>query len=355
MAKVHIGGAGGAPSNNVIRSLRESHRHDHLIGASCLAADLFLADTDERVLLPRADAPDYDNAMLRHLERRRPDLVHVQNDLEVRAVSRLRERIEALGVRLFLPAATTIERCVDKWATYEALAAAGVPAPRTVLVGGPADLEAAFHRFGGSLWLRAAVGGGGSGALPTNDPAFARGWLERFGGWGRFTAAERLTPDSVTWLSLWHDGELVVAQGRRRMGWKFGNRALSGVTGITAVARTVADEVVDRIAEAAVHAVDPRPHGLFGVDLTYDRDGLPRVTEINIGRFFTTIYFFTRAGLNLPEIYCDIALDGRFPDLATRRNPLPEGLVWIRGMDQPPVLTDAASLAAVEREGGLTP
>src|SRR3546814_10024483 len=32
MARIQIGGAGGAPSNNFIRSLRESARHDHIIG-----------------------------------------------------------------------------------------------------------------------------------------------------------------------------------------------------------------------------------------------------------------------------------------------------------------------------------
>ena len=73
--------------------------------------------------------------------------------------------------------------------------------------------------------------------------------------------------------------------------------------------------------------------------MTYDKKGVPNPTEINISRFFTTVYFFTKAGLNLPEIFKNIALYGEFPHLKKKINPLPNGLIWIRGMDREPVLT----------------
>jgi carbamoyl-phosphate synthase large subunit len=98
-----------------------------------------------------------------------------------------------------------------------------------------------------------------------------------------------------------------------------------------------------------IRAIDKKPHGIFGVDMTYDQDGWPNLTEINIGRFFTTVYFFTKAGLNLPEIYCDIALDGAFPSLSKKINPLPDGLVWIRGMDVEPTLTSLRQLEEMQR------
>jgi carbamoyl-phosphate synthase large subunit len=82
--------------------------------------------------------------------------------------------------------------------------------------------------------------------------------------------------------------------------------------------------------------------------MTYDNSGVPNPTEINIGRFFTTHYFFTKAGVNFPEIYCDLALEGRFPALERKINPLPDGLVWIRGMDVTPVLTTSEELAKLE-------
>lgn len=351
MARIHIGGAGGAPSNNFIRSLRESWRNDHLIGASSVAADLFLADVHERYVVPNATSADYRARILGLLASTRPDFMHVQNDYEVRAVSRIREQIEQLGVRLFLPSKDTVEDCVDKSRSYERWARAGIKVPRTLLLRSTQDLRKAFDELGSTIWVRAVEGGAGRGALPADNFDFARIWIDRFNGWGAFTAAELLSNRSVTWQSIWHEGNLVVAQTRQRQSWNFGDRTLSGVTGITGVGITHSDPAIDRIALDAIAALDERPHGIFSVDMTYDREGVPNPTEINIGRFFTTHYFFTKAGVNFPAIYCDIALENRFPSLERKINPLPDGLVWIRGMDVQPVLTTVEELKKLEASG----
>jgi hypothetical protein len=348
MARIHIGGAGGAPSNNFIRSLRESTRGHYLIGASSVPSDLMLADVDEKHVVPYATASNYRQSILALLARTCPSFMHVQSDYEVRMVSQLRTQIGALGVRLFLPSPLTVENCIDKGKSYVIWAGAGLRVPRTILLETAEDLKRAFGVLGDTIWIRATEGGGGRGALPVSSFEFARAWIDQYHGWGCFAAAELLTDRSVTWQSIWHEGELVVAQARRRHKWNYGNRTLSGVTGITGVAETCSDEDVTRTALDAISAIDSRPHGIFCVDMTYDNNGIPNPTEINIGRFFTTSYFFTKAGLNFPEIYCDLALDGRFPVLDRKINPLPDGLVWIRGMDVTPVLTTVEELAKLE-------
>jgi glutathione synthase/RimK-type ligase-like ATP-grasp enzyme len=348
MARILLGGAGGAPTNNVIMSLRAATDGDYLIGMGSLPSDLLLADVDERHVVPPAVAPDYADRLERLIRATRPDLLHVQHDFEVRRVSGERARFEALGVKLLLPDHATVETCVDKMRSYEVWRRAGLKVPETMLVTDPACLDAAFDRFGGRLWLRATEGGGGTGALPTDNREFARLWIDVYRGWGRFTAAEQLTAQSVTWLSIWYDGELIVAQTRRRRAWSFAGRTLSGVTGITGVAETVSEPAVTETAMAAVTSIDPRPHGIFSVDLTYDSRGVPRLTEINIGRFFTTVHFFTVAGVNFPKIYRDLAISGKKPSLERVINPLPDGLVWIRGMDVAPRLVAADELASLE-------
>lgn len=349
MARIQLGGAGGAPTNNFIKSLRESHRKDYLIGTSCVPSDLFLANVDERHVVFPATDPRYPEAIIQLLKKTKPDFLHLQHDFEVRAISRLRDQVEALGIKLFLPDVQTIEDCVDKQRSHAIWEKAGVRVPRTMLLHNENDLKKAFAELGETIWLRAIEGGGGRGALPTKDYDFARIWIDRFKGWGNFTAAELLSKNTITWQSIWYHGELVVAQTRRRRSWNFGDRTLSGVTGITGVGETCSLPEIDQLAQDAILAISKQPHGIYAVDMTYDFAGDPNVTEINIGRFFTTHYFFSKAGLNFPAIYCDIALEEKFPHLTKKINPLPDGLVWIRGMDVEPILTSVAELEKLEK------
>jgi len=341
MKKIIIAGAGGAPSEGVINSLMKCN-NEEIIGMGSEPTDLVLSSSRKKYFIPYANTPEYKNSLLAILAKEKPDLIHFQNDLEIYHASLIRDEIHAAGVKTFMPSHEVIDTCVHKYKTYLKLKDAGIRVPENFVINDETDLRKAFSELGdtnGKIWLRASsIGGGGKGALPTNDYEFAKGWIERFNGWGDFVAAELLTPDTVTWLSIWHQGELIVAQTRIRKGWTHGNRTVSGVTGVTKVGQTYSDENVNQIAINTVKAVSNKPHGIFGVDMTYDKDGIPNPTEINISRFFTTVLFFTEAGLNMPEIFKNIALYNKFPNLTKKINPLEDGLLWLRGMDTSPRL-----------------
>jgi len=349
MSKLLIAGAGGAPTENVIKSWLLCDKHEEVVGMGSEPSDLVLSKSHKKYLVPYAVESNYEAQLLKLLNKEKPDLVHFQNDVEILEASKLRDKIQATGTKIYMPEHYVVETCVDKSKSSEIWAQTGVKIPRTINVMTENDLKKAFDVLGdaaGKIWLRAAVGGGGRGALPTNDYEFAKKWIDRFNGWGNFTAAELLTENTVTWLSIWYHGELVVAQTRRRKGWNFGNRTVSGVTGVTKVGETFSDPIVDRISQEAILSIDKTPHGIYGVDMTYDKNGIPNPTEINISRFFTTVYFFTQAGLNMPKIFKDIVLYDEFPSLSKKINPLPDGLLWIRGMDTEPLLTTEEKMFA---------
>lgn len=343
MKRVLILGAGGAPSVNLARSLRLAPEPFFLIGVDADRYTLMRAETDERHLVPPCDDPDYLPVLREIIRESGAELAFVQSDPEVAVISAHRQE---LGVATFLPAHETVTLCQNKFLSYQRWREAGLPVPQTCMLHTPEDLVRAFDTFGPALWIRAVKGAAGQGALAVDHIERARMWVDFQGGWGHFVAAQRLTARTTTWQSIWFEGDLVVAQGRERCYWEFANRSPSGVTGITGAGVTVSDPVVDDIATRAVRAVDPHPHGIFGVDLTYDREGTPNVTEINVGRFFTTHLFFAKAGLNMPYIVVRIAFGEPPPPLERRLNPLPAGLLWIRGMDVEPILT---TVSEVER------
>ena len=342
MARILIAGAGGAPSEGVIHSLLLSPQQEEIIGMGAAASDLVLSNAKRKYLIPYANDPAYKNELIKVLDKEHPDLIHFQNDLEIYHASLIRDDIMACGTNIYMPRHEVIETCVSKWKSWRAFKRAGIVVPQNIFIRDEADLKLAFKELGdedGKVWLRAeSMGGGGIGSIPTNDYAMAKAWIDRYHGWGNFIAAEMLGCQTVTFLSIWWKGELICGQTRKRAGWIHGNRSASGVTGVTKVGTTCSDEIVTDTAIKSIKAVDHDPHGIFGVDMAYDKNGAPNPTEINISRFFTTILFFTRAGLNMPVIFKDLALYGKRPKLEKRINPLPDGLSWFRGMDTEPRL-----------------
>jgi len=338
MKRIIVTGAGGSPSTNFVRSLRMAGEKFFLIGVDCNEYYLQRAETDLKFLVPLAHDKAYIPVLKQIIQDTHAELIYSQPDPEILKISAHRD---TLGIKTFLPEHKTIKVCQNKLRSYQIWQAAGIKVPRTFFINNILDLKHAFLKLSKPVWLRAIIShGGGKDSFCTSDLEMAKAWIKHCNGWGRFTASEYLTSRTVTWLSIWKDGKLIVAQGRKRLYWEFSNRAPSGVTGLTGTGVTVSDNLVDKIAQDAILSIDSKPNGIFGVDLTYDKKGIPNPTEINIGRFFTTHLFFTQAGLNMPYIFVKLAFNEVLPKIKKRINPLPEGLAWIRGMDFLPILTD---------------
>lgn len=329
-------GAGGAAANGFIRALRMAGDY-HTVGTNCNPDDALLSEADEtHIVPPVTDWDAYKEAISRLLFERPVRFVHAQPDVEVEAVSKLRSLFSLHGTRYMLPSHAVVEVCQDKWLSHQAWKAAGLPQPQTALVRGRETLyDYICSRGNREVWLRATSGAGGFGALKTDSYNLAVEWVRRFDGWGKFTVAEVLTERTVTWTSVWRKGEPKLSQQRRRASWANARNSPSGVSGSTGVGETCFDAGVEHIALDACTAVDLSPHGIYSVDLCYDRDGRPNPTEINIGRFFTTVpEFFARAGFNIADRYVKLGLEER---VQSSHNPL-RGDRWVRGMDHEPVL-----------------
>ena len=349
MTKIFVTGAGSAQSNGVINCLMMDRSEPlEIVGLGSDPYDLMLCKAHRKYLMPHSTSPSYKEKLLKVFSLERPDMVHFQHDKELSIALKFRGEIEATGVKMLVPDYQTIDTCVHKYKSWQKFKAAGIKVPENMVINNRDDLRRAFAELGGAdgmIWLRSmSIGGGGKGALPTNDFSTAEDWIENSNGWGDFIAAELLTPQTVTWLSVWHEGELIVAQGRRRAGWAHAALSPSGVTGVTKVGETYSCPVVDEIAQKACRAVSAMPNGIYGVDMAYDKDGVPNPTEINIARFFTTVEFFAQAGLNMPVIVKDLCVHGRYPELNRKCNPLPDGLLWLRGMDVAPRITTRAEI-----------
>ncbi len=152
------------------------------------ATDLVLSNASKKYLVPYADAPNYEEELFKILDREKPDLIHFQNDLEVYKASKIRDKIIATGTNVYMPDHEVIDTCVNKFKSYLKWKDSNIKVPTNRLIHNEDDLKEAFEELGDEnqrIWLRASsIGGGGKGALPTNDFEFARGWIDRYAGWG---------------------------------------------------------------------------------------------------------------------------------------------------------------------------
>ena len=341
--KIFVTGAGSPQGNGVINCLLMTSDGEEVIGLGSDQYDLMMCKAHKKYLMPHSSDKKYKDSLIKALYTERPDMIHFQHDAELFVALKFKDEIDALGVKMLVPDFETIQTCVHKYESWKKFKNAGIKVPENLILEKREDLITAFECLAddkGFIWLRSAsIGGGGKGSLPTNDIKEAEEWINKNNGWGNFIAAEILTDRTITFLSIWENGELIVAQSRKRNGWAYSSLSPSGITGLTKVGETCSDEIATQIAISSIKAVSQHPNGIYGVDMTYDKNNIPNPTEINISRFFTTIQFFAEAGLNMPKILKDIVLYGKRPVLASNINPLENDLLWIRSIDCLPLLT----------------
>ena len=338
--RILITGCGGPLGVNVTRSLRQAPEPLLLHGTDCNRYHLHLALTDRSHRIPpAAQTSAYLDSLLKLIEEEQLEMILPTHPLEVRTISAHRSRFT--GVRLFLPEHRAIELADNKWETYRALQAAGLLVPTTYLICSEQDLQACFAEIPTRpIWVRGSGAPGigiGVASLPCRELCHAIAWVDHWQGWGGFIASQYLPGRNLTWCGLFQQGKLIACQSRERLEYIIPHVSPSGITGAPAVSRTIKRDDVRLAGEAAVRVLTSSPNGIFFVDFKEDEDGAPRITEINAGRFGTTIHFYTAAGCNFPYLAVRLAFAEAVAG-APLIDPLPEGLYWIRTIDCGPVL-----------------
>jgi carbamoyl-phosphate synthase large subunit len=283
---VLVTGAGGPAGTAVVEALHGAGHHVVAADADPGAVGLRLAPA--AVVLPRADDPDYVDALLAACVRHGVTVLVATVAEELEALAGAAPRLAAAGVASWLPDPAAVRRCTDKWAFAKALAECGVAHPATGLGADPAVP---------GPWIVKPRSGRGSRHVTAVDDAAD---LER---------ATRAVPEAITqarvegreWtvdLLVAPDGSLAGASPR----WRLETRG-----GISTAGETFEDPVVTATALAAMTAV-----GLTGVanvqGFTGD-DGAVTVVEVN-PRFSGGLPLTLAAGCDVVGEHLRVALGG---------------------------------------------
>ena len=344
MKRILVTGGGGPAGVNFIRSLRHAPEKFYIVTSDINKHHLELPEADKKYLVPKNSDPNYIEKINAIIEKEEIDFIHPQPDSEVKFISENREKI---NTKIFLPKKETIRICQDKFKSAKLWKKMNIPVPETIKIKDENDVKEITNVFGFPFWIRASQGAGGRGSTLVNNLETALSWIKYWRARGsdwEFIAQEYLPGQNIAFQSIWNKGELICSQARERIEYIYPYLSPSGITGTPSVAKTINDDYVNKIATKAVLAIDKKATGIFCVDLKRNKDGIPCPTEINAGRFFTTSFFFTKAGVNMPYIYVKLAFGEEIPKVK-KYNCIGEGIYWIRHMDSGPVLL---------KEGGWT-
>ena len=337
MKRILIEGCGGPAGVNFVNSLRYAPEKLYLIGTDINKYHLEWLDTDENYLIPKFTDESYIEKINLLIEKTGTEMIHPQPDELVAFLGEYKAKIDAIT---FLPDNKTINICQNKFESARVWKKASIPISKSILINDASDLEKAESELGCPYWIRATKGASSRGSTPVDNIETAKHWVAYWKSRGvkwQFVAQEYLPGKNIAFQSIWKDGELITSQARERLEYIYPQLAPSGTTNTPIVAKTINRGDVNQMATDAILSIDKKAKGIFCVDLKENKEGVPIPTEINVGRFFTTSFFFTYAGINMPYLYVKLAYDEPIPRVP-RYNALPEGLYWIRHIDAPAVL-----------------
>ena len=337
--RVLVTSAGIGGSNNLVRSLNAGD--PSLEVAGCHDDRFFLKKSlaDPKYLIPPLASPEGGRALRRLVGRERIELVIPTSDDDVATLSRLRA---GFGRRLFLPRASVIAICQDKYRLNAFLTARGVPVPITRPLTGLGDVERAFRQVAvdARAWCRIRSGSGSLGAIAVESPAQARDWIRywrdmRGARPSTFILSEFLPGRDLGCQSLWKDGALILIKTYERLSYLATGSQPTDISSVAGLAKTVVDRRVVEICARAVRALDPRASGVFSIDLRENGRGVPCITEINAGRFTSATPIFDLTGQhNMAATFVRLAV-GSLVELREVYDVAPD-YYMLRDLDTPP-------------------
>jgi len=337
MKKILLIGCGGSAGFNFVESLRMSGEEFLIVGTDINKEHLELSNCDIKYLVPKCSEPEYPEVINGIIKDEGIEFVHIQPDVEVAFWSKNREKINS---KLLLPSKETIEICHDKIKCNSVLKSSGVPVPESYHIKDKDSIREVFESLKNKnekIWVRAIRGAGSRASLPIKEVEHVELWIDYWNknkgtNYEDFMLAEFLPGKEYAFQSIWKNGEIITSQARERKEYVFGSLTPSGQSSSPSVAMTVHNEEVNETATKAILSVDKNPQGVFCVDLKENKEGKPCVTEINVGRFFTTSDFFSKAGCNMPYYYVKMAYGEELPNLK-KYNPIEPGIYWLRIID----------------------
>jgi len=295
-------------SFQMVKALRDVGGY-YIVGTDCspVAAALYSENLAHATyVIPPASDERYIEVINEIIRKEALDLLIVTQEQELPVITK---NIDSINTTTLLPDHKLVTTVKSKRKSLE-LVSDSVCVPRTLVANNPEDIQKAFQSFGAPIWIRGDKAQARDTAFKANDPDQAKLWITLKNGWGDYLLSEYLPGKNFCWVCLYKQGALVGSGIYERVGYFLAGASPSGVTGICSEILTWHRDDINAAGKTAVetlcHHLSVVPNGILAVDLKDDEHGMPYVTEINARP--TNTYVFSKAGFNIADIFCRVAL-----------------------------------------------
>lgn len=318
-----ITGAGAPGAAGIIHCLRQDPSL-HIIGADANADASGKILTDEFVVIPRADNPEFLPTLKRIALDRNVQVIMPLVTRELLLFASVQEEWKQLGIQVMVSSLRSLEIANDKGALYSFLQQSGIPVPQFIRVENLAEMEMALHRLGfpeSTVCFKPCKANGSRGfrILHPNPDELHLLFQEKpshtyirwndarrilsSGEWPPLLVCEYLPGEefSVDCLVIPGQEPLIVPRRRDRI-----------VQGISTAGTFLNDSEIIDYCKAILIACELT--GNIGIQVKRNHAGAPRILEIN-PRVQGTISAGLGAGVNLPLLAVGHAL-GKKVDLS---------------------------------------
>jgi carbamoyl-phosphate synthase large subunit len=296
MTAIAVSGAGGGVGQSIIKALAQGPYRVVALDSSPLAAGMYTTGT--AYTIPMARSAKFVQRVLEVCAAEGVEIFFPGLDPELAVVSGAVDRFLAAGVYPVVSSPEVIAIADNKYLTYTALRAGGIPVPYTVdMAEQPADAILPAYPF----ILKRREGGSRSADVYVIR---SRAELDAVAGLEDFVAQEYIDGEEYTCGSVTLDDK---CQGVIVM-----RRTLR--SGDTHKCFSVRDERIEAVVRDVMELI--KPHGACNVQLRL-RDGVPYVFEIN-ARCSGTTAARALCGFNEPLMIADWLTQGIAPQYEIR-------------------------------------
>ena len=341
-----ITGVGGPTPRSFARAIKEigNYAEYRLIGTDIHPYAIGHYQSyliDQSYVTKKSSEPGYWKEMESLINKEKIDIAIILPEQEVLAWSK-KQANDGLPCKALIPPIDAVDQMLDKGILTKALTGTGLVPKFLMIDPNDPNLQSNTESvLEYPYWIRSATGSSGLGSYKIESFNDLVRWIAINKGINNFIASEYLPGRNLACKMLYYKGKLLRSACAERVNYIMAKITPSRITGNTSFGRLINDDEVFEVSKKAMEIMfeltGAERHGFYTVDLKEDKNGIPMITEINV-RHVAFTQCFAMGGANLCEDTIRVLNEDSTFDHEYRRYQFEEGLIFLRDVDERPIV-----------------